>query len=121
VLRAISIIIYFTPVDYTLPTWFLWQKNVKFETTRSVLEALILEQQHIKKYLPTFNTKEKDDKSYFALVITDEDFPRVVLARDKDIDKQNNLLIKSKFLGKIKSEKVKVLRVFWTISKWTIC
>jgi excinuclease ABC subunit C len=87
-------------------------KNVKFETTRSVLEALILEQQHIKKYLPTFNTKEKDDKSYFALVITDEDFPRVVLARDKDIDKQNNLLIKSKFLGKIKSEKVKVLRVF---------
>lgn len=87
-------------------------KSIKFETTRSVLEALILEQKYIKKHLPNFNTKEKDDKSYFDLVITDEDFPRVVLAREKDIDKENNLLIKSKFLGKIKSEKVKVFRIF---------
>ena len=69
-------------------------KNIKWTETRSVLEALLLEQELIKKHLPKFNTREKDDKSYFVLVITKEDFPRVVLARNKDIDRENNLLIK---------------------------
>ena len=41
----------------------------------------------IKKHKPKYNTISKDDKSYFVLVITDENFPRVVLVRNKDIDK----------------------------------
>lgn len=87
-------------------------KTVQWTETRSVLEALILENELIKKHLPKFNTKEKDDKSYFVIVITLEDFPRVVLARAKDIDKENNLLLKSKYLGKIHKEVVKVKKTF---------
>lgn len=59
--------------------------DIKFEKTDSVLEALLLENFLIKKYQPPYNTKEKDDKSYNFVVITDEDFPRVLLVRGRDI------------------------------------
>ena len=52
-----------------------------YKTTDSVLEALILEAYEIKKYKPIYNSKEKDDKSYNFVTITDEDFPRVVITR----------------------------------------
>ncbi len=89
--------------------------SLKWQTTRSVLEALLLEQELIKKYKPKFNSDAKDDKSFFVLVITKEDFPRVLLVRNKDIDKENNLILKSKTLGKKvenKKEIVKVLKTF---------
>ena len=59
--------------------------GVDFETTDSVLEALILESSLIKKYQPKYNTREKDDKSYFYTVITKEEYPRVLVVRGKDI------------------------------------
>lgn len=86
--------------------------NLKYQTTRSVIEAVLLENELIKQHLPPYNTISKDNKSYFVLVITEEAFPRVVLARNKDIDRENNLLLKSKYLGKIHKETVKVKKVF---------
>ena len=55
--------------------------RVKFIKTDSVLEALILEAREIKRYQPTYNSKEKDDKSYNYITITQEDFPKVVVTR----------------------------------------
>lgn len=52
----------------------------------SVLEALIREGQLIKKYLPPYNTDAKDDKSYNFVVITKENFPRIILVRERDIE-----------------------------------
>src|SRR4051812_16369720 len=40
--------------------------------TDSVLEALILEANLIKKHQPKYNTKEKDNKSYNYVVFSDE-------------------------------------------------
>lgn len=51
--------------------------------TNSVLEALILEAALIKKHQPPYNTKEKSDKSFNYVVITDEDYPRVLTMRGK--------------------------------------
>lgn len=51
----------------------------------SELEALILEANLIKKYLPSFNVKLTDDKDYLYITITNEDFPKVVAARKKDL------------------------------------
>ncbi len=53
--------------------------------TDSVLEALILEANLIKKHQPDFNTKEKDNKSFNYVVITDEPYPRVLLVRGRDL------------------------------------
>jgi len=55
--------------------------SVDFQTTDSVLEALILESQLIKKHQPKYNAKAKDDKSYLYVVITREEFPRVLMVR----------------------------------------
>lgn len=61
-------------------------ETVTYEATHTVLEALILEANLIKKYKPYYNTKEKDDKSFNCVVITKEDYPRIILVRQKDLD-----------------------------------
>ncbi|PCI29839.1 hypothetical protein COB55_01320 [Candidatus Wolfebacteria bacterium] len=60
--------------------------SIAFEETDSVLEALVLEAYLIKKYQPYYNAQEKDDKSFNYVVITDEDFPQVLLVRGKELE-----------------------------------
>ena len=60
--------------------------KIDFVQTDSVLEAVILEANLIKKYQPHYNTKEKSDKSFYSIVITKETFPRVLVVRSKDLE-----------------------------------
>lgn len=60
--------------------------RVDFLRTGSVLEALLLENELIRKHRPFYNVKEKDDKSFNCVVITEEKFPRVLLVRKKDLE-----------------------------------
>ncbi len=60
-------------------------RNITFQATDSVLEALILEGNLIRKHQPRYNTDRKDDKSYNHVIITREAYPRVVLLRGKDV------------------------------------
>ena len=62
-------------------------RTVTFVTTDSVLEALILEANLIKKHQPRANVQQKDDKSYNYVVISKEKFPRVLVVRGKDVPK----------------------------------
>ena len=55
--------------------------KIEFIQTDSVLEALLLEASVIKKHQPIYNSKEKDDKSYNYVTVTQEDFPRVLVTR----------------------------------------
>lgn len=59
--------------------------NFSFIQVRSDFEALILEINLIKKHKPTFNIKLKDAKDYLYLKITDEEFPRVLSVRERDL------------------------------------
>ncbi len=61
-------------------------KKIDWRQTDSVLEALLLEADLIKKFKPKHNTKEKDDKSYNCVVVTKEEFPRVLVVRKKDLE-----------------------------------
>lgn len=56
------------------------------ETTPTVLEALVREAALIREYDPPANTLGKDGKSFLYAVITDEEIPRVLAIRGKDID-----------------------------------
>jgi len=60
-------------------------EKIKWQKTDSVLEALILEAKLIKKYQPKYNTKEKDNKSWNYVCITDEEIPKVIIKRGKDL------------------------------------
>lgn len=67
------------------PDPILVDKIIDVETieTKDEKEALVLEQQLIKKFLPQYNTQWRDDKSYPFIAITQEDFPRVFIAHQK--------------------------------------
>jgi excinuclease ABC subunit C len=71
-------------------------KSVDWREVDSVLEALILEANLIRSHLPPYNTDLKDDKSWNYVVITKEDFPRVLLVRGKELAGQNPLLRRDK-------------------------
>ena len=64
--------------------------RLTFVETDSVLEAIILESNLIKKYQPKFNVDERDDKSSLYIVITNELWPRVFTVRERDFDKLND-------------------------------
>ena len=68
--------------------------KIEFIITNTEVEALILESHLIKKYKPKYNVLLKDDKKYPYFVITDEDYPRVIVAR-----KGNRNTIKGKYFG----------------------
>ncbi|HEU4677245.1 MAG TPA: GIY-YIG nuclease family protein [Candidatus Paceibacterota bacterium] len=59
--------------------------RIDVEETDSVLEAIILEVNLIRTHKPRYNTLSKDDKSYNHVAITDEEFPRVLVLRGKDL------------------------------------
>lgn len=62
-----------------LATSLTWQQ------TDSVLEALILEANEIKRRQPPYNVDEKDNKSFNYVVVTKEDFPRIVVVRGREL------------------------------------
>lgn len=64
--------------------------------TDSVLEAIILENNLIKEHQPYFNTKEKDNKSYNYVIITNEEFPRVMFTRERQLESLK-VKVKEKF------------------------
>ncbi|HEY9582809.1 MAG TPA: GIY-YIG nuclease family protein [Candidatus Paceibacterota bacterium] len=59
--------------------------KIDYKITDSVLEALILEANLIKKYQPIGNSVQKDDKSFNYVVITKEAFPRVLIVRGNEL------------------------------------
>src|SRR3989344_2975883 len=59
--------------------------SLAHQTTDSILEALILEANLIKKHQPPYNVDEKDNKSWNYVVITKEDFPRILIVRGREL------------------------------------
>lgn len=76
--------------------------DVEYQITSTVIEALILEANLIKKYQPKYNVKEKDDKSFLYVAFTNEKFPQVMLLRGRELEKIQD----SK--GKIQNYKLKL-------------
>ena len=56
-------------------------EDLEYIIVNSEKEALILENNLIKKYRPYYNIRLKDDKSYPYLMITKEEHPRLILTR----------------------------------------
>ncbi len=55
--------------------------EIEFVLTDNEIEAFLLESNLIKRYRPIFNIELKDQQRYTYLKITDERFPRLVVAR----------------------------------------
>lgn len=59
--------------------------RVEYNQCESVLEALFLEANLIKKHLPKYNVDEKDNKSFNNVIITREKYPRVLVVRGREM------------------------------------
>ena len=68
--------------------------KIQFIVTDNEVEALILESHLIKKHKPKYNVLLKDDKKFPYFVITEEEYPRIIVAR-----KANKNKIKGKYFG----------------------
>lgn len=90
---------YFQPPKTTRPieTFFSEVTKIKWQITNSVLEAIILEANFIKKFQPKYNVLGKDDKSWNYLVITKDKFPKLETIRSHELDKLNPSNFKKTF------------------------
>ena len=66
--------------------------DIEFQLASSEAEALILENNLIKKYLPKYNIRLRDDKSYpYVIVKKNDPYPRLEFRRRAKKDKLNKL------------------------------
>ena len=91
--------------------------NVKWETTDSVLEAVILEANYIKEFQPKYNVKTKDDKSWNYFVITKEDFPKLVAIREKNLKKEKYAYVFGPYAEMKTSQILKLLHSLFKVSR----
>jgi excinuclease ABC subunit C len=91
--------------------------SIEWEERDSVLEAMIAEANLIKKHWPHYNVQEKDDKSFNYVIITDEDFPRILTIRGRTLDVElakKELSVKKQFgpfpNGSALREALKIIR-----------
>ncbi len=58
--------------------------SIEVFATSNEVEALILENNLIKKHQPRYNISLKDSRRYAYLLLTDEEYPRLVIARSRE-------------------------------------
>lgn len=59
-------------------------RKLEFTIVHTEFDALLLENQLIKRYQPKYNILLRDDKTYPFICVTDEPFPRVITTRRID-------------------------------------
>jgi len=69
-------------------------ERIEYIVTDTEIEALILESHLIKKHKPRYNILLKDDKKFPYFVVTNEDYPRIIIARKSNINME-----KGKYFG----------------------
>ena len=94
---------YFRTKDPRIAEMVSEADNVSFKKAGSVLEAVILEANAIKKYLPKYNIIDKDDRSFAYLVISRGAYPKIFIARGREVKKYSS---KSHIFGPYESYRV---------------
>lgn len=76
-------------IDLRIKEMVKLAKGIKIKKTETVLEAIILEANLIKKYWPKYNVKDKDDRSFVYVVISKTDYPSPRIVRARELKLQN--------------------------------
>jgi excinuclease ABC subunit C len=107
--------------------------DIKYIVVDTEMDALLLENNLIKKYQPRYNVLLKDDKTYPWICITNEPFPRIITTRQVFKDGSsyfgpytsgkvmNNLLDLIKKLYKIRNCTLKLTDENITQNKFKVC
>ena len=79
---------YFNKEHHDRKTQLLVSKirDIKYIVVNTEADALLLENNLIKRYKPKYNILLKDDKTYPSICITKEEFPRIFRTRNLDLN-----------------------------------
>jgi len=82
---------YFTGNNHTLKTAKMVSLVEDFDyiVCNTEIEALTLENVLIKKHMPKYNIRLKDSKSYPYIKVTNEEYPKLFVTRDRKSDRAN--------------------------------
>ncbi len=61
-------------------------EGLEYIATGTEVEALVLESNLIKEHIPRYNVKLRDDKAYPFIKITNDEYPRICIARRREQD-----------------------------------
>lgn len=61
-------------------------EDIEYIATENEVEALVLESNLIKEHTPRYNVRLRDDKAYPYIKITNEEYPRICIARRREQD-----------------------------------
>jgi excinuclease ABC subunit C len=61
-------------------------EELEYIVTGNEVEALVLESNLIKEHMPRYNVRLRDDKAYPYIKITNEEYPRICIARRREHD-----------------------------------
>lgn len=91
-------------------------ENIKIKKTPTLLEAIILEANLIKKHWPKYNVKDKDDRSFVYIVIPSGDYPAPLIIRGHELKKfpvgKNKVFGPYQSLALVKNA-LKIIRYFF--------
>lgn len=91
--------------------------DVKWKTTDSVLEAVILEADCIKRFSPKYNVREKDDKSWNFFVLTRGEFPRLIPVREKNLKREEYSHVFGPYAEMKAGQILKILHSLFKVSR----
>ncbi|MFA6430773.1 MAG: excinuclease ABC subunit UvrC [Candidatus Margulisiibacteriota bacterium] len=89
-------------------------RDIDFILTASELDALTLENDLIKKYMPRYNILLRDDKNYPYLKLTKEQWPRLLISRRKEKD---GAIYFGRFQGAMVKEIIRLVKKLFPI-RW---
>ena len=72
--------------------------DIRVTVVATEVDALLLENSLIKRYQPRYNSMLKDDKSYPYLMLTNEEYPRLLYTRKHDTQK-GKAVVKGEYYG----------------------
>ncbi|MBI2582732.1 excinuclease ABC subunit UvrC [Candidatus Azambacteria bacterium] len=98
-------------------------KTIEWIKTDSEIDALILEASLIKKNRPKYNVLFRDDKNYFFVGITKEEYPKVFITHQLRIKKQEFRIKKVEYVGPFTSGRAlkETLRMLRKIFPFCTC
>jgi len=97
-------------------------KKIGFIETKSEIEALILEANLIKEYQPKYNILWRDNKNYFYVGFTKEDYPRIFITHQPKLQ-TTSYKLQAKFVGPFVDGKAlkKTLKILRKIFPYRTC
>ena len=96
-------------------------KSLDFQTTDSLLAAIILEANSIKKYWPKYNVRDRDNRSFCYVLINPAIYPTIKVVRERELAKLAKP--KAKIFGPYQSATLinQALRLIRTIFPYSTC